>query len=78
MAVIERTAEEQSILAAGAAILDLMGRERLEDYNPTDLVLQLAQNHDRYSTRAALLHLLETGALALTSTWQVKLVDVGS
>jgi hypothetical protein len=73
MVVRDRTQGEQDILDASEAILDLMGDDRSMEFDPTNLVLQVAKTHDRYSARAALLHLLETGALALSSNWNVKL-----
>ena len=73
MVIRERTQGEQSILDASQAILALMRSDEQAEFDPTELVLSVAQSHDRYSARAALLHLLETGALALSSNWNVKL-----
>jgi hypothetical protein len=75
MVIQDRAQGEQSILEAGEAILELMRSSGKVEFNPTDLVREVAHAHDRYSARAALLHLLEKGLLVLSSNWNVKLVD---
>lgn len=75
MVVRDQTRDEQEILEAGEAILELMRADEHREFNPTDLVRQVAQTHDRYNARAAVLHLLENGSLVLSGNWNVRLAS---
>lgn len=75
MVIQDRTQSEQSILDAGEAILELMRADMNREFNPTDLVQHVAQTYDRYSARAAVLHLLEKGTLVLSNNWNVRLAS---
>ena len=71
MVAANRTSEEQRVLDASDAILEIIGDDTSRQFDPTDLVNQAAKTHDRYSARAAVLHLLEIGKLKLSADWHV-------
>ncbi len=65
MVIRDRTQGEQSILDASEAILELMRTAEKAEYNPTDLVRDVAMTHDRYSARRAALPAGEGRSCAL-------------
>lgn len=75
MVIADRSNEEQRVLRASETILEIIGDDFEREFDPTDLVNEAARTHDRYSARAAILHLLEIGKLRLTSNWRVNAVS---
>jgi hypothetical protein len=74
MVVANRTSEEERVLDASNTILQIIGDDYDRDFDPTYLVAEAARTHDRYSARAAVLHLLEIGKLRLSADWRVRAV----
>ena len=72
MVIADRSSSEVDILRAGEDILKIVDAEPDKVFDPGDLVIDISARHSRYSTRAAILHLIESGRLTLTSNWLVK------
>ena len=72
MVIANRTGEEQRVLDASSEILNIVSDDYELEFDPTELVNRVARIYDRYSARAAVLHLLETGRLRLTADWRVR------
>ena len=73
-----RTQEEERVIRAGDAILEIVRSDPQKEFDPADLVEQVAPAHDRYSARAALLYLLETGRIYLNAQWFVSYRNVSA
>jgi hypothetical protein len=76
MVVANRSEEEQRVLDASEAILKIVAASSDADFDPTELVNHVSKGRDRYSARAAVLHLLENGELELSSNWRVRMTKV--
>jgi hypothetical protein len=78
MVVADRPASEINILRAGQDILKIVDSAPDKEFDPGDLVIEISVHHSRYSARAALLHLIESGKLKLTANWLVTSANVRS
>jgi hypothetical protein len=65
---------ERAIVAAGEAILAELRRQPQVEVEPAIIVQSIARLHDSYSTRAALLYLIERKKVRVTKEWRVLLV----